>query len=1089
MTYFLAVLAAAGALAAPAQAGDPQLKTDHPYYPGELGMSTPQRAVQTALSTPRGTLGSSTNRDKMIRLFLWRAETFAHLYSPAVYNLPGVQPNPQADNPLMTDYDGMRGLFSYGFGLCGTNHGQMRIFAEALGWDSRRRALNGDTGHEVFVDGGWRYFNTDQYTLHFLSDSSAAHFASLDEVITTNHRYIEWNPDVGLGYQMPQANTHGGYQDFQGATRLVPNRSLQWRDYYLNVWNTTPANSYKMYGEGYTAIPIVYRLRKGESFTRWLQPDGVVADLGLSGRMWWGYNSSTGGPCAEWSFVQNAPARDEVPGGAEESRGQQRYGNGCFDWQPDLAAGELLQGAAEITGTLTSGGSPPLRSTGSSKLVIAHFTPYTIAGRPLDGQDPANNAADGAVLTATATGTVGVEISVNAGATWSSIGSLTSSGAPLDFTNHVKGRNDYLLRLSFDDGEGLSSFRLRTVTMMNQGVYPNLKAGTTQVTYQAGNAGALDLSPDLWSSTSANSTTGYVQKVADSGNLNAVHYGGGDTFAYKSTNNQPIWITWKVNLPPNLASAGATLKAIHAAGCYAVRIPPTGGPYGKIEIASSAGGPWTQIADYAPPSDNDLSAHWVYGDSGAGPLGGTTYYVRFTTYNGGYTAGIRFLRLYATYTLPAPASPVEVTYHWDNGSDQVHTRTISAGTTSDTWSINTGASVAQKKVVISVPSGGAGTPPSITAQPANAAVTEGQTATFSVTASGTAPLSYQWKKNGVNITGATGAAYTTPQTTLADSGSQYTVLVTNAYGSVLSNPATLTVTATGGTPVTVTLQEGLNGYAGTADTYLDQFAPDANYGSLDRLEIRYYDDGSGLSEHMQTLIRFDLSSIPTDAVVSSATLTVHNTRAAANGPGDVVTLGKVTQAWNESRTWNQGIPAWTATGVTLPDVTGYSLNPSTPEPYVITGLASLVQEWVSNPSSNYGLILVTSSNLNFRLASSEYPSASYRPALQVTYTTGGTPPPSPTDTDGDGMSDTFENTWGFEPSNPDQDGNGTPDGSDDWDGDGVVNRLDSSPGTPPAPLPLIPGGDGGGHCGLLGIEAAAVIGLLALLGRRGARPS
>jgi hypothetical protein len=1077
-----ALIAVLGAAPVSAQVGDPELKTDHPYYPGELGLSTPARAVSTALSRSRGTLGNSTNRDKMIRLFLWRGEHYGHLLSPAVYNLPGVQPDPAGDNPLMTDYDGMRALFSYGWGVCGTNHAQMRPFTEAMGWTDRRRALPGDTGYEVYVDGGWRYYNTDQYTLHFLSNSSSAHFASLDEVISANHHYIEWNPDVGLGYFMPQANTHGNYQDFTGVTGTVANRSLQWRDYYQNIWKTIPGGNYSLYGEGYAATPIVYRLRKGESFTRWISPSGAVNDLGLAGLIWWGYNGGNmgagdNGPYVEWSFVQNAPSRDETAGGAEESRGQQRYGNGGFDWQPDLASGEILDGAAAVTGTLTSGGSPALRSTGASKLVLSHFTPYTIAGRPTDGTDPANNAADGAVLTATATGTVGVEVSVNGGATWSSVGTLTSAGTPLDFTNAVKGRNSYLLRLSFDDAEGLSSFRLRTITMMNQGVYPNLKTGTTQVTYEAGNSGALDLSPDLWTSAAANSTSGYVQKAADSGNVTEVFYGSGSTWAYESTNNQPLSTTWKIEMPANLAGSGATWKQIQAAGCYRVRVTPVGDPYGKIEIAPALAGPWTQIAHYAPPSDENASSFWAYGNSGASSLGGTTYYVRFTTYNGGYTAAIRFLRLYATYALPASGSSVDVTYHWNNGTAQSQTHSVASGLSSDSWSITTGASVTQDKVVISVPSGGSGTAPTITTQPAHRSVTEGQTATFSVAASGTSPFTYQWKKDNVDIAGATGVSYTTPATTLADSGSQFTVTVTNGFGSDVSDPATLTVSPAGGSPVTITLRDGLNGYSGTLDTYVDQFDPASSFGTLDRVEVRYYDDGGGLSEHMQTLLRFDLSGIPSGSTVTSATLTVHNLRAAANTAGDVITMGKVKEAWTESRTWNQGLPASDPSGVTLPSVASYTLAPATPEAYVITGLGPLVQQWVITPSGNYGVILATAGNLNFRLASREYADAACRPALQVTYTTAAV-----SDTDGDGMTDAFEATWGFNALVADEDGNGTLDGLDDWDGDGTVNQSDSTPG--PSPAAAAGGRDGKEGCGLLGLEVAAFLGLLRFRRRR-----
>jgi Protein of unknown function (DUF1573)/Immunoglobulin I-set domain len=85
--------------------------------------------------------------------------------------------------------------------------------------------------------------------------------------------------------------------------------------------------------------------------------------------------------------------------------------------------------------------------------------------------------------------------------------------------------------------------------------------------------------------------------------------------------------------------------------------------------------------------------------------------------------------------------------------------------------------------------------PSITSQPVSKTVTTGQTATFSVAAAGTAPLSYKWMKNGTPITGATSSTYTTPATTTSDNSSQFTVMVGNSAGSVTSNPATLTVTA------------------------------------------------------------------------------------------------------------------------------------------------------------------------------------------------------------------------------------------------------------------------------------------------------
>jgi Domain of unknown function (DUF4082)/Bacterial Ig domain/Putative Ig domain/Immunoglobulin domain len=95
-------------------------------------------------------------------------------------------------------------------------------------------------------------------------------------------------------------------------------------------------------------------------------------------------------------------------------------------------------------------------------------------------------------------------------------------------------------------------------------------------------------------------------------------------------------------------------------------------------------------------------------------------------------------------------------------------------------------------------SGGA-VAPSITGQPVNQTVATGQTATFSVTASGTAPLAYQWKKNGTAISGATASSYTTPATSSSDNGAAFTVVVSNASGSATSNAASLTVNAASST--------------------------------------------------------------------------------------------------------------------------------------------------------------------------------------------------------------------------------------------------------------------------------------------------
>lgn len=82
--------------------------------------------------------------------------------------------------------------------------------------------------------------------------------------------------------------------------------------------------------------------------------------------------------------------------------------------------------------------------------------------------------------------------------------------------------------------------------------------------------------------------------------------------------------------------------------------------------------------------------------------------------------------------------------------------------------------------------------PAITSHPSGATKDAGESVTFSVTATGDPAPTYQWRKDGVNIGGATSADYTIPSVSESDAG-DYDVVVTNSEGSATSNVATLTV--------------------------------------------------------------------------------------------------------------------------------------------------------------------------------------------------------------------------------------------------------------------------------------------------------
>ena len=155
----------------------------------------------------------------------------------------------------------------------------------------------------------------------------------------------------------------------------------------------------------------------------------------------------------------------------------------------------------------------------------------------------------------------------------------------------------------------------------------------------------------------------------------------------------------------------------------------------------------------------------------------------------------------ATFTIVASGT-APLTYQWKKAGSAISgatnaSYTIASTTTADAGSYtcvvtNSGGSTTSNAATLTVNSGTVA--PSISTQPSNVTVTAGARATLSVVATGTAPLTYQWKKSSQAISGATDSSYTIAVTQTTDSGS-YTCTVTNSAGSATSNAATLTVNA------------------------------------------------------------------------------------------------------------------------------------------------------------------------------------------------------------------------------------------------------------------------------------------------------
>jgi hypothetical protein len=213
----------------------------------------------------------------------------------------------------------------------------------------------------------------------------------------------------------------------------------------------------------------------------------------------------------------------------------------------------------------------------------------------------------------------------------------------------------------------------------------------------------------------------------------------------------------------------AALAIASLAGCSGVAITsPNGSNSGNGSSSATAPTITTQPVSQSVAVGN--SATFIVAATGTAPL---TYQWQK---NGVTVANATS----ASYTTPAAASA-------DNAAKFSVVVSNSAG--------NATSNTATLTVTSTPQNSGA---PKIITQPASETVTAGQSATFTVTASGSPTLAYQWQKNHTNIAGATSTSYSTPATSTSDSGETFDVVISNSVGTVTSTSASLTVNATGG---------------------------------------------------------------------------------------------------------------------------------------------------------------------------------------------------------------------------------------------------------------------------------------------------
>lgn len=457
----IAVLIASLASTAHAGVGDPQIRTDHEWYPGELASSTFERlfAMQAAIFERVTGHKPVTDEQKALASWLWRNTHYFHGEEGA-QDLWGEGFTKGGD---LRTREYWTGQFAHGFGLCGTTHSQWTAELDALLGHTRSRGV-GVTGHnsfEVFLTGGaygdgkWALLDHDLSTLIF--DEQGKRLLSIEEV-TQN-----WKQLTDRGY--------------------LPSKQHGWPVCGLHPDDGGVFQSCNVaeYLAGYAGPPPMVHLRRGETLRRSLEPgleDGKTF-------VFWGRNSKTGdipGPERSLTWV-NQP--EKVFGGTDGVRyqpGQARYGNAVYVYQPDFKNGDHKEGVV---------------SESADEVVFGFRTPYVIAATPPNAE-PWGIYDDGCTngLVVEWDAKCSVSVSTDAGATWQyRDGSL---GGRVDLTDFVKGHQQYLLKF----GSGAEALRnanvtITTVCQANPSMMPQLTDDGCDVSFSASGHGVVSAGPTV----------------------------------------------------------------------------------------------------------------------------------------------------------------------------------------------------------------------------------------------------------------------------------------------------------------------------------------------------------------------------------------------------------------------------------------------------------------------------------------------------------------------------------------------------------------------------------------------------------------
>lgn len=210
------------------------------------------------------------------------------------------------------------------------------------------------------------------------------------------------------------------------------------------------------------------------------------------------------------------------------------------------------------------------------------------------------------------------------------------------------------------------------------------------------------------------------------------------------------------------------------------------------------------------------------------------------------------------------------------------------------------------------------------------------------------------------------------------------------------------VVATPSEPKKLTLRAGVDGWSGLTDTYISAWSVDKNFGTSEQNWLGYPDK-------MFTLERWDLAPIiPQNSKVMTATLSLYQTGNTLDYANPLtINAHRLLKRWDQAgATWNKATSsvAWQQPGAMgsqdRDPAPSSTVNANMLTGWVQLNITSLVQQWVDDPTANFGLLLkgITDRNSQWYFAGAKYADISRRPSLEISYYEPAKPKPTSTPT-------------------------------------------------------------------------------------------